>query len=166
MLTDAREPAAIEPTANFISALIERLESTHEGNRELDCQLAYVIGYGIEGMGVSFRGYCHLHGLNWSDIAREANAYQSILSHALPRFTTSSDTMLAQIGKLPDWRVMAMGEGPDMHPRPADFAYDGSWFVRLHSPSLRKLQFASAPFLPMALCIAYLRAFQTSAGAE
>lgn len=62
------------------------------------------------------------------------------------------------------WHLAEFGEGPNLTPRPHDFAYDGTWFAMLHGVASGDLKWGSAATPALALCAAALRARAATTG--
>lgn len=132
-----------------IAELLERCRKAAGPDRELDCQIAYAVDFGVDGMGNSFRDFCDVFERDWVEISRRAEMHQSILSHNLPRFTASIDSITALIeGELPGWHWLVERD------------LDGAFFGRVGSPQDGPFSWDAGPLssAPLALCCAFLSA--------
>lgn len=141
--------------------LLERVKTAIGPDRELDYAISML---GRTGDLLRDNGYTRLPGdEGWFSSTPVFAGAENIA--AARAFTDNADEALYLIeSNLPEWHVESMGEGPDMHPRPRGFTYDGTWFCHLHctTPGLiRNLAYGGAQTLPYAIIAAMLSALIT-----
>lgn len=110
--------------------LIEKLESATEGSRELDAQIATVLGFKV-----SWAGKAKHILMYWCPLGQPA-------ARRVPRWTTSLDTALTLVPE--EWHITISGQ-------------NDTWAGRLeHMRKPEQIGLAATPAL--ALCIAALKA--------
>ena len=129
------------------SELIERLEKAESGSRELDREMAELFGWQLKmphGFWLAPKGWKPLSPME-----------------GLPYFTTSLDAIVSLIGeKLPGWTWAA---GPRTYGEDWDLAWARIYPHRSQADGTGNKY---AKTVPLALCIALLRAIQASQGSE
>ena len=125
--------------------LAARCEATETGSWQLDHDIAMALGWTTRLVG----GVQPYYSPDEPDRMRAGP----------PKWSRSLDAAMTL--KPEGWHLAEFGEGPNLTPRPHDFAYDGTWFAMLHGVASGDLKWGSAATPALALAAAALRALLT-----